>query len=137
MMEAELIFNDERERKILQDAMERLDMSATAVIRRWCRMGQLVDHQIQQGYKLAWVKNGEVVDPFDMGPKMAPMPEDLSRLDDDGGAQPPAPARSCNRHDNCDEAEERAVARNPGMTRADIHTSFHCHDEECEDCFGS
>jgi hypothetical protein len=68
------IFRDEREQKILHEAMERLDMSAEAVIRYWARMGQLVDHQIQQGYKLAWVKNGEVVDPFDMEPKAALVP---------------------------------------------------------------
>jgi hypothetical protein len=65
----DLIVNDERERKILREAMERLDLSAEAVIRYWARMGQLVDHQIQQGYKLAWVKNGEVVDPLSMDKK--------------------------------------------------------------------
>ena len=44
--------------------------------------------------------------------------------------------RSCNRHDDCDKAEEEVLARNPGKTKADIHYSFHCHSEDCEDCFG-
>ena len=71
MIEIEQIFNGEREREILREAMERLGLSAEATVRYWCRMGQLVDHHIQRGYKLAWVKNGEVVDPFDI-PKTAP-----------------------------------------------------------------
>jgi len=37
--------------------------------------------------------------------------------------------RTCNRHDDCDEADRKARER--GFTRAD-----HCHDECCEDCFG-
>lgn len=40
--------------------------------------------------------------------------------------------RSCNRHDDCTKAEEEFKAENgraPGF-------NFHCHDEECEDCFG-
>ena len=121
------IFRDERERKILREVMERLGLSAEAVIRYFCRYGQFVDSQIQRGYKLAWVKDGEVVDPFDMEPKMAPVvpPEEL-----------PARSRSCNRHSNCDKAEEEVMVRR-GITRAEIHTSFHCHDDECEDCFGS
>lgn len=46
------------------------------------------------------------------------------------------PIRSCNRHNDCDKAEEEVLARNPGKTRLDISLSFHCHDEACEDCFG-
>jgi hypothetical protein len=76
----ELIFSDERGQKILREAMERLDLSETATIRYFCRMGQLVDHQIQQGYQIAWMKDGEVVDPFDVGPKMAPMPPPVQQL---------------------------------------------------------
>jgi len=40
--------------------------------------------------------------------------------------------RSCNRHSNCDQAVAKFEAENgrkPGV-------SFHCHDDECEDCFG-
>jgi hypothetical protein len=37
---------------------------------------------------------------------------------------------SCNRHDDCDEAD--AKAREEGRYFAD-----HCHDDCCEDCFGS
>lgn len=46
------------------------------------------------------------------------------------------PKRSCNRHDDCDKAEEEVMARR-GIQRHEISFSFHCHDDECEDCFGS
>jgi hypothetical protein len=49
----------------------------------------------------------------------------------------PPEKRSCNRHFDCDEAEAKALARNPGMKKIDIGFNFHCHDDECEDCFGS
>lgn len=41
--------------------------------------------------------------------------------------------RSCNRHSNCEKAEEeyrQRKGREPGF-------NFHCHDDECEDCFGA
>lgn len=41
--------------------------------------------------------------------------------------------RSCNRHDDCDAVEQEVLARNPGKT---IHPDFHCHNDECEECFG-
>jgi len=44
--------------------------------------------------------------------------------------------RSCNRHNDCDAAEDEVLARNPGSTKMAIHPSFHCHDDCCEDCFG-
>lgn len=44
--------------------------------------------------------------------------------------------RSCNPHSDCDKAEEEVLARKPGKFRSDISPSFHCHDDECEDCFG-
>ena len=42
----------------------------------------------------------------------------------------PRPIRSCNRHDDCDAANESARA-------AGRFGAEHCHDECCEDCFGS
>lgn len=45
--------------------------------------------------------------------------------------------RSCNRHFDCDEAEAKVLARNPDMKKHDIGFNFHCHNDECEDCFGS
>lgn len=42
---------------------------------------------------------------------------------------PAKPHRSCNLHRDCDKADETARAR--GRDRAD-----HCHDDECEGCFG-
>jgi len=40
------------------------------------------------------------------------------------------PKRTCNRHDDCDAANAKAKAA--GRFSAD-----HCHDDCCEDCFGS
>jgi hypothetical protein len=37
--------------------------------------------------------------------------------------------RTCNRHDDCDAADE--AAKTNGRAQAD-----HCHDDCCEDCFG-
>jgi hypothetical protein len=44
--------------------------------------------------------------------------------------------RSCNRHEDCSEAEERYMKRNGITERYEIPLGFHCHDDECEDCFG-
>jgi hypothetical protein len=44
--------------------------------------------------------------------------------------------KSCNRHTNCELAVQELLARHPGMKRTDVSFSFHCHDDECEDCFG-
>jgi len=41
--------------------------------------------------------------------------------------------RGCNRHDNCEVAEKARLEKNPG-TYTPIN--FHCHDDDCEDCFG-
>ena len=41
---------------------------------------------------------------------------------------PPPAKRTCNRHDDCDAADAEATAKG---RRVD-----HCHDEECEECFG-
>lgn len=132
MSEVERIF-DERERAVLREAMERDDMSAEGVVRHFFRMGQLVDLFVRQrGYQLLFRKGDETVDPFYVGPKMAPIPTDV--WEGEGGS--PAPARSCNRHSDCDRAEEEVMSRR-GITRAEIHPSFHCHDDECEDCFGA
>ncbi len=39
----------------------------------------------------------------------------------------------CNRHDDCLKANERYIANHAGDHPP---ASFHCHDDECEDCFG-
>jgi hypothetical protein len=44
--------------------------------------------------------------------------------------------RGCNRHSDCEAAEIALLAKNPDMTKTQISLSFHCHDDECEDCFG-
>lgn len=37
--------------------------------------------------------------------------------------------RSCNRHSNCEQADVEAKARG-------TYGASHCHDDDCEDCFG-
>ena|ERR1039458_10197308 len=49
----------------------------------------------------------------------------------------PVMSNSCNRHVDCDIAIQVWLEKHPGKTRTDIPFSFHCHDDECEDCFGS
>ena len=43
-------------------------------------------------------------------------------------------SRSCNRHFDCDKADKEWLVRNPKERR--VPTNFHCHDDNCEDCFG-
>ena len=43
--------------------------------------------------------------------------------------------RSCNRHVNCDKAEEEVMQRR-GIRRDQITVNFHCYDNDCEICFG-
>ena len=58
------------------------------------------------------------------------VPEDLQQID----AAIALTGASCNRHDDCDKAVDEWKTRNPGRT---IPASFHCHDDECEECFGN
>ncbi len=44
--------------------------------------------------------------------------------------------RTCNRHNDCDEANAKWLAAHPGSERWNIPANFHCHDDDCEDCFG-
>lgn len=54
-------------------------------------------------------------------------------------------ARSCNRHDDCDEADRKAKERfeenqkKPYKERWENIWPYaeHCHDDCCEDCLGS
>jgi hypothetical protein len=43
--------------------------------------------------------------------------------------------KSCNRHADCDKANAEYLQRNPD--KQFVPLSFHCHSEDCEDCFGS
>lgn len=49
--------------------------------------------------------------------------------------------RTCNRHADCDKAEQEVKARwlekHPGDPLIFVHPNFHCHDDECEECFGN
>ena len=40
------------------------------------------------------------------------------------------PKRTCNRHDDCEKANAEARAKG-------AYAAAHCHDECCEECFGS
>ena len=42
--------------------------------------------------------------------------------------------RSCNRHNDCNEANRKWLETHPLEKYVPIN--FHCHDDECEDCFG-
>lgn len=46
----------------------------------------------------------------------------------------PVIRNSCNRHDDCEAADAAYIAKHGGMLPI---PNFHCHDECCEDCFGS
>lgn len=67
---------DERELGILAKGMIKRDQSAVATVKHWVRLGQLVDHFKEEGFDLLFrhPESGKYVDPFDQGPKMAPMP---------------------------------------------------------------
>jgi hypothetical protein len=49
--------------------------------------------------------------------------------------------RSCNRDDDCakaeQEAKERWETKWPDRRWPGVSPSFHCHDDECEECFGN
>ena len=52
------------------------------------------------------------------------------------------PKRSCNRHADCDAAEAEFRRLYPKGKHLDwngvtVYVPDHCHDDECEDCFGS
>lgn len=42
--------------------------------------------------------------------------------------------RSCNRHSNCEQANKDWL-NNHAMEKY-VPMNFHCHNDECEDCFG-
>lgn len=46
----------------------------------------------------------------------------------------PAKRTSCNRHNDCEQAEKDRLTRHPGTLPP---FSFHCHNDECEECFGN
>jgi hypothetical protein len=68
----------ERELEVIREAAKNDEMSPEYVVKRWVRLGQVVDHHLRQDKKLRFLNpaTGELTDPFDTGPKMAPMPEE-------------------------------------------------------------
>ena len=65
--------------------------------------------------------------------KVIAVPSSLPSEDAEREAGPPK-VRSCNRHQNCDEANQEWLVAHPAEKF--VPFSFHCHDEDCEDCFG-
>jgi hypothetical protein len=63
-----------RELDVLAELMKKKQMTARGVIRHMFRLGQMVDLFTAQGYEVVFRKGDDEVDPFDRGPKMAPMP---------------------------------------------------------------
>lgn len=45
------------------------------------------------------------------------------------------PTKSCNRHQDCDEATKNWLTSHPGEIFTPM--DFHCHNDECEECFGN
>ncbi len=75
MTEFPELLDGDRDQRILSEAMVKYDMSAKAVVKKWVRLGQMADMMIAQGYEMVFRLGDTEVDPFDSGPKMAPMPE--------------------------------------------------------------
>jgi len=63
------------ELQIIRKAAESDDMRPEMVVKRWARLGQMSDTMLKQGYEIVYRKGDEEVDPFDSGPKLAPMPK--------------------------------------------------------------
>jgi hypothetical protein len=90
--EIKMDFLDGRDQSFLRRLMDQREQSAGAVVRHLFRLGQTVDHYMNQGYSLIFRKGDEEIDPLRPFPKMAPMPnppEDDSHLTDwegEGGA---------------------------------------------------
>lgn len=66
-------FLNEREQNVLRQMSEQKDMSEEAVMRQALRMYQLVDMHLSAGSKIVFRKeDGTLVDPLNVGPKLAP-----------------------------------------------------------------
>jgi hypothetical protein len=68
---------DDRDWLFVHEAAQKDEMRPEMVVRRWMRLGQMVDHFMRKDdLKLKFLNptTGEIIDPFDSGPKKAPMP---------------------------------------------------------------
>lgn len=78
--ERELVeYLDGREMAVVRRVMDAKDLSAKAVLRRFFRLGQLADHYLDKGYRLAFYNpvTLQYEDPFETGFKKAPMPDPI------------------------------------------------------------
>jgi hypothetical protein len=71
---------DDHDLEFIRAAAKKDEMRPEQVVKRWMRLGQTVDHHLRQDKKLRFLNpaTGELTDPFDTGPKMAPMPAPCS-----------------------------------------------------------
>jgi hypothetical protein len=109
------------------------DVSAPFAIRTW------VAERIRRG-KNKW-DDPQILEAEHCADYMEQQRKDRIGLDPSSStpASPPAepaPTNSCNRHNNCEVAIQEWLAKYPNKKRTDIPFSFHCHAEDCEDCFG-
>lgn len=68
---------DERELEIIRKTAENLDMRPETVVKRWTRLGQMLDKHMteQPDTTVGYLDDqGDFHSFFDYGPKMAPMP---------------------------------------------------------------
>jgi hypothetical protein len=61
--------------------------------------------------------------------KLADVQKEISAQTSPKAIEPEPFRNSCNRHSNCANADAEAKARG-------AFGASHCHDDECEDCFG-
>jgi hypothetical protein len=124
---------DERELDVLVNLAKSKEMTHSALIRHFFRMGHMVDHYTHRGYRLAFYnpETKQYEDPFDSGTKMSSNPDfgeqDLANWEDEGGAIPaPAPVTAtdpaCSK-ENCGHAHSAHFSCEVG--------SF------CQDCYSN
>jgi hypothetical protein len=85
------------------------------------------------GMKAAWCERCCVEEQLKFARERAAVVPALEKqLADIDAAELPVLIRSCNKHNDCDKADADYRARGSGAFSAS-----HCHDDCCEDCFGS
>lgn len=113
--ERELVeYLDTREMDVVRKVMDAKDLSAKAVLRRFFRLGQLADHYLDKGYRLAFYNTTtlQYEDPFETGFRKAPMP-------DPAGSDPTFGRLEI------DAAEKQIPSCGNGLCRVDKGVTFH------------
>jgi|SRR5271157_4529753 len=90
----DFLFPSEREKTILKEAAEKADIAEVAIVKRWVRLGQMLDRHMTEepNTTVGYLDDqGDFHGFFDHGPKKAPMPapaetEHLDGWENEGGA---------------------------------------------------